>query len=92
MAASALRADSTLSPTLVVVSVTLGLYFNIVLDLKHCFVAVNSIVVLHFDKGPLGLGRGIVADKVFSTDVLGVFHMSYFIARRPRYIEICKIY
>ena len=35
---------------------------------------------------------GIVADKVFSTDALGVFYMSYFIARRPRYIEVCKIY
>ena len=58
MAASALRADSTLSPTLVVVSVTLGLSFNIVLDLKHFFVVVNSIVVLHFYKGPLGFGRG----------------------------------
>ena len=57
-AASALRADSTLSPTLVVVSVTLGLSFNIVLDLKQFFVAVNSIVVFHFDKGPLGFGRG----------------------------------
>ena len=63
MAASALRTNSTLSSTLVVVSVTLGLSFNIVLDLKHFFVVVNSIVVLHFDKGPIGFGRGLRRER-----------------------------